>query len=150
MLQFTTEEAGRTDWLDTRGVSLFWEQTQASETETKCHVDKFALKYRQEQRWSELKVGKKKVWEAENQLAAWILNSQWWFQSFVWKPFQSLSQSLGLKGWQEALPTFWCLLCNPETSGSLNRRKKVDWRVYLNSYWSLDMLEWFKLSSLNH
>lgn len=39
--------------------------------------------------WKETKEQNRTVTEAvsENQLAAWIFSSQWWFQGFVWKPF---------------------------------------------------------------
>lgn len=131
-----------------RGVSVFWVQTQRSEKKgekmpwvvlTSSHK-KGRVKKRSSEREttdSEMKFKKKKKKRQlkferrflKNQLAAWLLSSQWWFSELCLQAFQRCSQSLGMKGWQEALPAFWWLSSNQETSGLVTETKKGGSRV---------------------
>lgn len=134
MYDLVCRQAGIAAWLPEVFLCFKKNYKERNRENAKGGVDEFTLEKKSHVHiWTQLKVGwnnkTAKVQEAvtENHLAAWILSSQWWFQSFVWKPFKVSPNPWAWKGDRKHYPHFDALIAT-RRQDSLNRRTKVDWR----------------------
>lgn len=136
---------------DTKGVFCFESKHEGARRrenaiggvgELRSSRKKKRAKHRQEERdrenwkWAEIKKKRASVREAvtENQLAAWILSSQWWFPGFVWEPFKISHNPWDWKDDGKRYSHFDAFSATRKRQDALNRWKNVDWRADFNSY----------------